>query len=51
MRNILAHDYGAVDLERVYSVVMEEMAELLIHVDELILSLEKEVGWREDDGE
>ena len=26
MRNILAHDYGALDLVRVYSVVMEEMA-------------------------
>ncbi|HEY81641.1 MAG TPA: DUF86 domain-containing protein [Caldilineae bacterium] len=47
MRNILAHDYGAVDLERVYSVVTEEMTELLEHVNELISSLEQEVGWRE----
>jgi len=51
MRNILAHDYGAVDLERVYSVVMEEMAELLEHVNKLISSLEQEVGWREDGDE
>ncbi len=49
MRNILAHDYGAVDLERVYSVVMEEMRELLEHINKLILSLEQEVGWQEGD--
>jgi len=49
MRNILAHDYGAVDLERVYSVVMEEMRELLEHINKLTLSLEQEVGWQEGD--
>ena len=49
MRNILAHDYGAVDLERVYSVVMEEMTELLEHINKLISSLEQEVGWQEGD--
>ncbi len=51
MRNILAHDYGALDLERVYSVVMEEMAELLEHINKLISSLEQEVGWREEGDE
>jgi len=48
MRNILAHDYGALDLERVYSVVMKEMTELLEHINKLISSLEQEVGWREE---
>ena len=47
MRNILAHDYGAVDLERVYTVVTEDLEELLEHVNELISSLEKELDWRE----
>ena len=51
MRNILAHDYGAVDLERVYSVVMEDLLELLKHIIKLISSLEKELDWREDGDE
>lgn len=48
MRNILVHDYGAVDLERVYSVVVKEITALLKHVNALISLLEKEVGWREE---
>jgi uncharacterized protein with HEPN domain len=51
MRNILAHDYGAVDLERVYSVVTEDLPELLEHINKLISSLEKELDWREDGDE
>ncbi len=51
MRNILAHDYGAVDLERVYSVVMEDLSELLEHISKLISSLEKELDWREEGDE
>ena len=48
MRNIIAHDYGAVDLERVYSVVTKDLPELLEHIHILICSLENEVGWGED---
>ena len=48
MRNILAHDYGAVDLERVYTVVTRDLSDLLEHMHELISSLEEELGWRED---
>ena len=51
MGNILAHDYGAVDLERVYSVVVGEMTELLEHISKLISSLEEEVGWQEEGDE
>ena len=52
MRNILVHDYGAVDLERVYSVVKEHLPDLLERIGEVIALLEREVGWREsgDDG-
>jgi len=51
MRNILAHDYGAVDLERVYIVVTEDLSELLEHIKKLISSLEKELDWREEGDE
>jgi uncharacterized protein with HEPN domain len=46
MRNILAHDYGGVDLEQVYRVVMENIPELLTHLGGLIARLEREAGWR-----
>jgi len=49
LRNILAHDYGAVDLERVYGVVTENLPELLVHLGSLIATLEQEVGWTTDD--
>jgi len=47
MRNVLAHDYGAVDFERVYMVVREELPNLIEHLRELISHLEREAGWRE----
>ena len=49
MRNVLAHDYGTIDLERVYGVVTEQLPGLLTHLRVLIASLEQEVGWREDE--
>ena len=51
MRNVLAHDYGAVDLDRVYSVVSDQLPELIDHVGDLISTLEGEVGWREENEE
>ncbi|MFH1069150.1 MAG: HepT-like ribonuclease domain-containing protein [Candidatus Glassbacteria bacterium] len=47
MRNVLAHDYGAVDLDRVYTVVTEHLPAMIKHIRDLIVTLEKEVGWRE----
>ena len=49
MRNVLAHDYGAVDLDKVYEVVTENLPELLAQLTGLIQALEKEIGWRADD--
>ncbi len=51
MRNLLAHDYGAVDLNRVHSVVTDHLPELIEHVGSLISSLEGEVGWQEDEND
>jgi len=49
MRHVLAHEYGAVDLERVYGVVTEQVPRLLAHLGALIASLEKNVGWSDED--
>ena len=49
MRNVLAHDYGAVDIDKVYEVVTENLPELLAQLTGLIQALEKEIGWRADD--
>jgi len=51
MRNILAHDYGAVDFERVYSVVTDHLPELIERVGDLISTIEAEVGWQEDEND
>ncbi len=50
MRNVLAHDYGAVDYERVFTVVREELPDLIDRICELISFLERNVGWQEDGG-
>jgi len=50
MRNVLAHEYGTVDLEKVYDVVTHDLPELLTQIPELIAELEKEVGWQDDQG-
>ncbi len=49
MRNVLAHEYGTVDLDRVYSVVTERVPSLLAHLRDLIARLEQDVRWNEDD--
>ena len=48
MRNVLAHDYGAVDLEKVYEVVTVHVPDLLVQLGTLIPALEKDVGWEGD---
>ncbi len=48
MRHVLAHDYGTVDLDKVYGVVTENLPELLMRLVALIKVLEKDVGWKED---
>ncbi len=45
MRHILAHDYGAVNLDKVYEVVKERLPELLKHLNRLIATLERETQW------
>ncbi|MFW6119244.1 MAG: DUF86 domain-containing protein [Planctomycetota bacterium] len=50
MRNVLAHEYGTVDLEKVYSVVTDDMPELLSRIRPLIAELEREVGWHDGEG-
>ncbi len=50
MRNVLAHDYGVVVLDRVHEVVTIHLPELLVHLGPLIESLEKDVGWMDDEG-
>lgn len=45
MRNILVHDYGAVDLEKVYDVVHDHVPTLLSQLAALIPLLERDVGW------
>ena len=49
MRHVLAHDYGAVDLEKVYDVVTEDLPVLLDHLRRLIAALEEDVGWRDEE--
>lgn len=49
MRHVLAHDYGTVDIDKVYDVVTEHLPKLLVHLRALISSLEREVGWSEND--
>jgi uncharacterized protein with HEPN domain len=45
MRNVLAHEYGTVVLDRVYEVVVDYLPELLSQLAPLIASLERDVGW------
>ena len=47
MRHVLAHDYGAVDLNKVYRVVTDELPGLLMHLGPLITALERDVGWND----
>ena len=47
MRHVLAHDYGAVSLDRVHDVVIHHLEPLLADLTPLIQVLEDEVGWEE----
>lgn len=48
MRNVLAHDYGVVSLDRVYEVATRHLEPLIAELFPLIKALETEVGWTED---
>lgn len=47
MRHVLAHEYGAVILDKVYEVVTDHLPELLTRLGPLIEALEQDVGWDE----
>ena len=49
MRNILVHNYGAVDLEKVYSVAHDHVPVLLSQLAALIPALERDVGWIDEE--
>ena len=49
MRNVLIHDYGAVDLEKVYTVAHDHVPLLLDRLSTLIALLERDVGWTDKD--
>ena len=48
MRNVLAHDYGVVDSERIHAVVTRHLPLLLARLKPLLAALEADVGWREE---
>lgn len=48
MRHILAHDYGVVNLDKVYDVVTHHLAPLIADLERLIQALESEVGWTQE---
>lgn len=48
MRHILAHDYAAVNLEKVYEVVKERLPELLLNLSKVIAALERETHWTDE---
>jgi uncharacterized protein with HEPN domain len=48
MRHVLAHDYGAVDLPTIFSVVVDQIPDLIRELAALISLLESETGWRDD---
>jgi uncharacterized protein with HEPN domain len=45
MRNVLAHEYGTVLLDKVYEVVTDHLPDLLERLAPLIAALEEDVGW------
>jgi uncharacterized protein with HEPN domain len=49
MRHILAHDYGVVNLDKVYDVVTCHLGPLIADLEQLIRVLEPEVGWTKED--
>ena len=49
MRNVLAHEYGTVVLDKVYEVVADHLPDLLERLSPLIKALERDVGWPGED--
>jgi uncharacterized protein with HEPN domain len=49
MRHVLAHDYGVVNLDKVYSVVTEHLPQLIEHLAGIIATLEQEVAWSDEE--
>lgn len=45
MRDVLAHDYGTVALDKVYEVVTGHLPQLIAELGPLIAELERDVGW------
>ncbi len=45
MRHILAHDYGAVNLDKVHQIVKENLPDLIKNLKPLIADLEQETHW------
>ena len=48
MRNVLAHDYGVVNLDKVYEVVTVHLPGLIESILPVIRHLEREAGWKDD---
>jgi uncharacterized protein with HEPN domain len=48
-RHILAHNYGAVNLDKVYAVVKEHLPELVKNLERLIARLEEETRWSDEE--
>ena len=51
MRRILAHHDGAVDLDKVHSVVGEHLPQPIEELAAAIATLEQDTGWAADEGE
>ena len=49
MRHILAHDYGTVNLDKVYEVVKARLPELLKYLQVLLPQLEQDTRWSDGD--
>jgi uncharacterized protein with HEPN domain len=48
MRHVLAHEYGVVNLEKVYDVATRHLQSLVVDLMPLIASLETQVGWLDE---
>ena len=48
MRNMLAHDYGVINLDKVYEVVTVHLPHLMENIRPLLSALEAEAEWEDD---
>jgi uncharacterized protein with HEPN domain len=48
MRHVLAHEYGVVNLEKVYDVISRHLQSLVAELARLIPLLETQVGWSDE---